>query len=396
MRRLTLASTVCCACILALSAQAAVRHIAGANAKLPYAAATAAGDFIYVTGNGGSGDDIAAQTTSALDRIAATLKKAGANLGDVVETQVFLTNPANAAGLEQAYGARFNKNPPARILVITPALVGGRGLVEINAIAVRHGVAHRAVAPRGWQKPAGAFSYGERVGNTLFVSGLTAGNPADGSAPPDNIGAQTRAVMDNVGAVLKAAGMDYNDIASGRVWIGDIGKNFRDMNSVYRTYFVRDFPARATLQFGMVNPADLVAISAVAVKGGARRAVAATIDADGKPGKPNANYSAGVAAGNRMWITGMTGQTADNKTDVSAQTQETLTTMLRVLKAGGFSPNQVVEVNCFLRDARDVNQFQQLNEGYRKVFQKDLPARTTVQSLNAGNTLVEITMTAAR
>jgi enamine deaminase RidA (YjgF/YER057c/UK114 family) len=194
---------------------------------------------------------------------------------------------------------------------------------------------------------------------------------------------------------LKAGGMDYNDIASARVSIGDIEKHYRDMNAVYRTYFIRDFPARATLQLGMVNPADLVSISAVAVKG-PRHAVVAGIGADGKAGKPNPNFSAGVSAGNRMWITGMTGQTADNKTDVSAQTQEALARMLRVLKAGGFMQSQVVEVNCFLRDAKDIKQFQQLNEGYRQVFKKDLPARTTVQALNAGKTLVEITMMAAR
>ncbi len=396
MRRLTFASVVCCACIATTGAWAAVRHIAGPNANLPFALATVAGDFIYVTGNGGAGDDIGAQTNSALDRIAAALKKAGADLGDVVQTNVYLTDPANAAGMEQAYGARFSKNPPARAVIVTPALVGGRGLVEINAIAVRHGVAHRAVLPHGWQKPSGAFSYAEKVGATLFISGLTPHNPADGSAAPDNIGAQTRAIMDNIGVVLKAGGMDYSNIAAGRVWLGDIEKNYRDMNAVYRTYFVGDNPARATLQFGMIDSADLLVISAIAIKGGPRHAIAAGINAEGKPGKPNPNFSAGVAAGNRMWVSGMTGQTADNKTDVSAQTQEALARMLRVLKAGGFNQDQVVEINVYLRDAKDIKQFQQLNEGYRQVFKKDLPARTTVQALNAGKTLVEITMMAAR
>jgi 2-iminobutanoate/2-iminopropanoate deaminase len=383
---------------LALSAQAAVRHIpeTGNEARLPFAAATAAGDFIYVTGTGGAGSDIGAQTGSALDRIAAILKKAGASLGDVVQTRVYLTDPANAEGMEQAYGARFGNNAPARSVIVTPALIGGRGLIEIDAIAVRHGVAHRAILPRGWQKPPGPFSYAEKVGNTLFISGLTARNPADGSGPPNNIGAQTQAIMDDIGAVLKAAGMGYDDIAAGRVWLSDITKNYRDMNAVYRTYFIGALPARATLQLGLVNPADLVEISAVAVKGGRRHAIAAAIRDDGSAGKPNPNFSAGMAIGNRMWITGMTGQTADNKDDVSSQAREALTRMLRVLKAGGFNPNQVVDVNIYLRDARDIKQYQQLNAGYREVFQKDLPARTTVQALNAGKTLVEITLMAAR
>jgi enamine deaminase RidA (YjgF/YER057c/UK114 family) len=97
-----------------------------------------------------------------------------------------------------------------------------------------------------------------------------------------------------------------------------------------------------------------------------------------------------------MWVTGMTGQTADNMTDVSSQAQETLTRMLRTLKAGGFTQDQIVEINCYLRDAKDVTQFQQMNEGYRKVFQKGLPARTTVQAANADGSLVEISMIAVR
>jgi 2-iminobutanoate/2-iminopropanoate deaminase len=396
MRRFAFVSAVLCNSICVVGAHAAVRHITDPASKAPFSLATAAGDFIYVTGNGGAGDDVAAQTNSALDRIAATLKNAGADLGDVAQTTVYLTDQSKAAEMEQAYSARFTKNPPARILIISAALVGGRGLVEINATAVRHGLAHSAVLPKGWQKPSGAFSYAQKVGSTLFISGLTAGNSGEGAAPPDNIGAQTRVIMDNMGAVLKAAGMDYNDLASGRVWIGDIKKNFAGMNAVYRTYFVHDFPARATLEFGMANPADLVEISWVAVKGGSRHAVLGAVDADGKQGKLNPNYSAAVAAGNRMWVTGMTGQTADNMTDVSSQAQETLTRMLRTLEAGGFTQDQIVEINCYLRDAKDVTQFQQMNEGYRKVFQKGLPARTTVQAANADGALVEISMMAVR
>ena len=100
--------------------------------------------------------------------------------------------------------------------------------------------------------------------------------------------------------------------------------------------------------------------------------------------------------GNRMWVTGMTGQTADNKTDIGAQAKEALTRLLATLKAGGFTQDQVVEVNCLLGDAKDPKTFAAMNAGYKEVFQKDLPARTTVQGENAGNTLVEITMMAAR
>ncbi len=153
---------------------------------------------------------------------------------------------------------------------------------------------------------------------------------------------------------------------------------------------------RATLEFKLANPAAVGEISAVAVKGGPRHTIAAAITADGTPGEPNPNFSAGMVVGNRMWIAGMTGQTADNQTDLVSQTQQALATMLRVVKAGGFRSDQVVEVNIYLHDAHDVNQYQQMNAAYREVFQKDFPARTTLQGDNAGKSLVEIVMMAAR
>lgn len=389
----------CCAGALTFGAQAATRRVpeTGAAADLPFSAAVEAGDFIYVTGNGGGKGDIGAQTQGALDNIAEILKKAGATLNDVVSTQVYISDRANAAGMDAAYGASWSANPPARTVIITEGLVGGNGLVEINAVAVRHGVSHKAVLPHGWQQPTGPFSYGQKVGNTLFISALTGRNPMDGSASaPDNVRAQTKTIMESMGALLKAASMDYGDIAAGRVWISDITKNYESMNAVYRSYFIRDFPSRATLEFNLANPADIVEISAVAVKGGPRHAIAATITADGTPGTPNPNFCAGMVVGNRMWITGMTGQTADNKTDLASQTNQALATMLRVVKAGGFTQEQVVEVNVYLHDAHDVSQYQLMNTAYKKVFQKDFPARTTVQGDNAGKSLVEIVMMAAR
>jgi enamine deaminase RidA (YjgF/YER057c/UK114 family) len=97
-----------------------------------------------------------------------------------------------------------------------------------------------------------------------------------------------------------------------------------------------------------------------------------------------------------MWVTGMTGQTADNKDDVGAQAQVALERMFRVLKAGGFTPDDIVEVNCYLRNAKDVENFRKMNEGYRRVFQKNLPARTTLQGPARSTALVEITIMAAR
>ncbi len=391
MRRSISLLALCCTLAVALSAQAAIHRVSAG--KAPFSAAVQAGDFIYVAGLGPNDEnaDIGTQTKQTLDNIAAALKKAGASLNDVVWTTVYVTQAGNVSGMDEAYAAAFKKNAPARALVVTGSLVGGKSLVEINAIAVRHGIARHAVLPKGWQKPAGPYSYAVKAANTLFISAVSGRNPADGSAAPANAGAQTKAVMDNIVELLRAGGMNLNDVSAARVWISDL-KYYPNVNAVYRSYYSHAFPARATLQLKAMDAADLVQISAVAVSG-AQHAVVSAINEDGSAAKPNPNYSAGMSAGNRMWVTGMTGETADNKTDVGAQTKETLARMLRVLKKGGFTPAQIVDVNVYLRD---IKQWDQMNAAYREVFSKDLPVRTSIEADNAGHSLVEIVLSAAR
>jgi enamine deaminase RidA (YjgF/YER057c/UK114 family) len=265
-------------------------------------------------------------------------------------------------------------------------------LIEINMVAARSGVSRKVILPAGWTAPSEPFSYGVKAGDTLFVSGLLARNGKDNSVVAGDVKVQTKAVMDNIAAVLKAADMDFPDVAGGRIWVLD-SKTFQDMNTVYRTFYQKDLPARATLKGRFENAQDLVQISMVAVKGAARQPIAGAPAADGTAGRPNPNYSAGLAVAGRMYVTGMTGSTPDNAGDMKAQTREALARMIRTLKAGGFEPSDVVDVNVYLSDA---SKFEAMNEGYRETFTKDLPARTTVQAAGVGAALVEIVMTAAR
>jgi len=77
------------------------------------------------------------------------------------------------------------------------------------------------------------FSDAVRVGNTLYLSGQL--GLVDGKLP-DGIEAQTRAALDNVGAILKRAGADYGDVVHCTAMLSDM-KNWPAMNAVYVTYF---------------------------------------------------------------------------------------------------------------------------------------------------------------
>src|SRR5438105_196598 len=232
--------------------------------------------------------------------------------------------------------------------------------------------------------PALPFSAAVKADGLVYVSG-TLGSAGDMTA-------QTKAVLDNGAAVLKAAGFAYTDVVASRVYISDQAA-FQDMNKVYQSYFPTDPPARATVKALLTSPDYIVEITMVAVKG-AGHAAFTTPSADGKPGTKNPNLSSAIKAGNRLYVAGILGNTADNKGDVKAQTAESLVRIGRTLKAAGYDWKDVVEGVVYLPD---LTKFNDMNASYREVFGKDFPARATVGAgLMGADAAVEIMLTAAK
>lgn len=114
----------------------------GTFAGLPLTRAIATEQFVFVTGQVGSGPDgtypadIAEQTRVTLDKMAALLAQAGSSMGDVVKTTVFITDLANFPAMNAVYTTYFPHEPPARS-TIGCKLVDAGALVEIEAIALR-------------------------------------------------------------------------------------------------------------------------------------------------------------------------------------------------------------------------------------------------------------------
>jgi 2-iminobutanoate/2-iminopropanoate deaminase len=108
------------------------------------------------------------------------------------------------------------------------------------------------------------FSDGILAGNTLYVAGQE-GTDDMGKLAEGGIGPETKATLDNIEKVLKAAGFDLKDVVSVTVYLADIHE-FADMNKVYKSFMPDPKPARATIQAaGLVNNAH-IEISAIAVK----------------------------------------------------------------------------------------------------------------------------------
>jgi len=236
------------------------------------------------------------------------------------------------------------------------------------------------------------YSYGIKTGNTLFLAGLVSRNGKDNSVVQGDMTAQTRAVLDNGAAILKQAGMSFADVVSSRVYLTD-ESTFQAMNAVYRTYFPTAPPARATVKTGLSSPDYVVEITMVAVKDSARKAIT-TPNADGTPGTANPNLSSAIQVGKRLYVAGITGNTANNKGDAKAQTSEVLARVGRTLKAAGYEWSNVVDGVVYLPD---MSKYQDMNAAYREVISKDFPARATVGTgLMGADAAVEIMFTAVK
>jgi len=93
--------------------------------------------------------------------------------------------------------------------------------------------------------PIGPYSQGVSVGSFIFVSGQGALTP-DGLEVKSDIKAETKQTMENLKAILEAAGVGFEHVVKVNIYLTDMGK-FPDVNSVYATYFKDNFPARATV-----------------------------------------------------------------------------------------------------------------------------------------------------
>lgn len=104
------------------------------------------------------------------------------------------------------------------------------------------------INPRMASDTAGLpFSGAVWVGNTLYLSG-TLGRTPDGRIP-DTAAEEARLVLNNVRALLTQAGLTMDDLVSVQVFCSDVS-HYDAFNKVYRTYFTREFPARAFLGSG--------------------------------------------------------------------------------------------------------------------------------------------------
>ena len=109
----------------------------------------------------------------------------------------------------------------------------------------------------------GPYSLAVKTGNLLFVSGQMGIDPSSGKIVNDCVEDETRQALENLKAILQAAGSSLDKVVKTTVFITDIN-DFSKMNEVYSQYFTEGFPARSTVAVKLVKGAK-VEVEAIAL-----------------------------------------------------------------------------------------------------------------------------------
>ena len=112
--------------------------------------------------------------------------------------------------------------------------------------------------------PIGPYNQAVQFGNMLYTSGQIAINPVTGALEIDNIERETTLVMENLKAILQAAGMNFEHVLKASIFVSDM-HNFTAINKVYATYFNPETaPARETVEVANLPKFVNVEISVIA------------------------------------------------------------------------------------------------------------------------------------
>ena len=207
-------------------------------------------------------------------------------------------------------------------------------------------VARRFIYPEQF-KAGKAYSPGVLAGDTLYIGGQVSLDPQTGEQP-EGFDAQAKLAMDNMGHVLRAAGMDFANVVTCHVYLADIS-SYKTMNAVYGSYFeAGSAPARTTLEMPALPGGSQIEVSCVAFADQSR--IRIVEPPEGATPENKIPISAGVWAGDRLYLSGFGGRhPVSNKFDdtMEGQTQRAMENVAGTLKAAGLGFENVVFANPY-------------------------------------------------
>jgi 2-iminobutanoate/2-iminopropanoate deaminase len=120
------------------------------------------------------------------------------------------------------------------------------------------------IIPAGGAKPLAPYSPGIRAGQFVYTSGQIGLDPGTGKLAPGGVLAEAKQALENLKAVLEAAGASLESVVKTTVFMQDIG-DYAAINEIYGSYFTADPPARSAVQVAALPAGALVEVEAVAL-----------------------------------------------------------------------------------------------------------------------------------
>jgi 2-iminobutanoate/2-iminopropanoate deaminase len=110
----------------------------------------------------------------------------------------------------------------------------------------------------------GPYSQAVRVGSTIYCAGQIPLDPKSGQIVPGGIDVQTKRVLENITAVLRAEGLTFANIVKTTIFLTDLA-DFQTVNEIYGSYFTQQPPARSTVQVPALPKGANIEIEVIAV-----------------------------------------------------------------------------------------------------------------------------------
>lgn len=348
----------------------------------PYTPGIAAGDYLYVSGQGARRADgtipsaFEDHVRQALDNVKVIVEAAGLTMDHVVYTHVYLTDMEKFADMNRVYAQYFPKAPPARA-TLGVARLPANNVVEINAVAVRNLSSKKPVSVAGYH-PGEPASPGILTHDRLYVSGMRGRERPTGKIPQDPA-AQVNLALDGMKAVCEAAGLSLGHMVFVNPYLTRAIPT-GVMNQFYAQRFeFGNTPGRATIHVMSLPEQAQIEFTGVAVRDLRQRKAVRP-----KNMAPSPTASPCVLAGDTLYCSAKSGFIPGANGGIFAATVEhqlrqTMRNLLDGLEEADIDFSHVVATNVYLDNIAD---FQAMNQLYAKYFSKGPPpARTTVQQV---------------
>uniref|UniRef100_A0A7S4S1N2 Uncharacterized protein n=1 Tax=Alexandrium monilatum TaxID=311494 RepID=A0A7S4S1N2_9DINO len=368
------------------------------SGPMPLSFAIKAGGTVYASGLAGFDmrakrlvpGGVAAETAQALRNLEEVMTAAGGSLHGVAGCSVLLRNMSrDFQAMNRAYAAFWPEEPPSRVAVQVGALQG-EASVEIQCTAAMPGYGRSVVHVPGIPELKGfPLSLGVQADGMVYASGMQGMDIPTKRLVDGGAAAETKKTLENIDAILKAAGSGLDRSVSCEVSLRSMG-DFGAMNAAYSAFWQQGgYPSRVAVQVADLAGKAAVEIRCLAAGQGLRREV---VSVPGWPGLHGFPLSMGTVAGEVVYASGMQGMDMQAGKlvpgGVAEETRQALENARAVFAAAGARLEDALLCEVSLRDIKDV---QAMNEAYARFWPKDPPARFCVQAAGlAGRAAVEV------